>query len=101
MIAKYRAQYRDHRRQLDFLPAIASTFGRIHSELLRLLLLHAHRETTRFFEIFDAQPHTSRFTYRRAAFFNTLKSKTGLMVARAAALRTNIARFLVLRDDGS
>ena len=25
-----------------------------------------------------------------AAFFNTLKSKTGLMVARAAALRTNI-----------
>ena len=52
-----------------------------------------HRETTRFFEIFDdvhAQPHTSRFTYRRAAFFNTLKSKIGLMVARAAALRTNI-----------
>ena len=62
-------------------------------ELLRLLFLHAHRETMRFFEIFDdvhAQPHTSRFTYRRAAFFNTLKSKTGLMVARAAALRTNI-----------
>ena len=62
-------------------------------ELMRLLFLHAHRETTRFFEIWDdghAQPHTSRFTYRRAAFFNTLKSKTGLMVARAAALRTNI-----------
>ena len=57
------------------------------------LFLHAHRETTRFFEIFDnrhAQPHTPRFTYNRAAFFNTLKSKTGLMVARAAALRTNI-----------
>ena len=92
-IAKYRELYRDHRRQLDFLPAIASTSGRIHSELLRLLFLHAHRETTRFFEIFDdghAQPYTSRFTYRRAAFFNTLKSKTGLMVARAAALRTNI-----------
>ena len=86
-IAKYRELYRDHRRQLDFLPAIASTSGRIHSELLRLLFLHAHRETTRFFEIFDdghAQPYTSRFIYRRAAFFNTLKSKTGLMVARAA-----------------
>ena len=39
---------------------------------------------------FQAQPYTSRFTYRRAAFFNTLKSKTGLMAARAAALRTNI-----------
>ena len=54
-------------------------------------LNHAHRETTRIFEIFDdrhAQPYTSRFIYRRAAFFNTLK--TGLMVARVAALRTNI-----------
>ena len=73
-ITKYRELYRDHRRQLDFLPAIASTSGRIHCELLRLLFLHAHRETTRFFEIFEdvhAQPHTSRFTYRRAAFFNT------------------------------
>ena len=38
----------------------------------------------------DIPNHTSRFTYRRAAFFNTLKSKTGLMVARAAALRVNI-----------
>ena len=52
-IAKYRELDRDHRRQLDFLPAIASTSGRIHCELLRLLFLHAHRETTRFFEIFD------------------------------------------------
>ena len=41
---------------------------------------------TRFFEIWDdghAQPNTLRFTYRRAAFFYTLKSKAGLMVARA------------------
>ena len=45
-IAKYRELYRDHHRQLDFLPAIASTSGRIHCELLRLLFLHAHRETT-------------------------------------------------------
>ena len=62
-IAKYRELYRDHRRQLDFSPAIASTSGRIHCELLRVL--HSHRETTRFFEMFDdghAQPHTSWFT---------------------------------------
>ena len=69
------------------------TGGFIHCELLRLLFLHAHRETTRFFEIFDdghAPPRTSRFTYRRAASFITLKSKTDLMVAKAAALWTNI-----------
>ena len=55
--------------------------------------LHAHRETTRFFEILDdehVQPHTSRLQYRRAAVFNTVKSKTGLMLARAGALRINI-----------
>ena len=92
-IAKYGELYRGHRRQWDFLPAIASTSGRIHCEPLRLPFLHANRETTRFLEIMDdehAQPHTSRFTNRRAAFSNTLKSKTGLMVARAAALRVNI-----------
>ena len=56
------------------LSPIASTSGRIHCELLRLLFLHAHGETTRFFEILDdeqAQPNTPRFTYRRAAFFKT------------------------------
>ena len=80
-IHAYRELYRDHRCQLDFLSAIDSTSGRIHCGLLRLLFLHAHRETTRFFEILDdehAQPHTPRFTYRRAAFalfFNTLKGK--------------------------
>ena len=60
-IHEYRELYRDHRRQLDFVPAIASTLGRIHCELLRLLFLHEHRETTRFFEIMDdehAEPHT-------------------------------------------
>ena len=71
-IAKYRELYRDHRRQLDFVPAIASTSGRIHCELLRLLFLHAHRETTRFFEIFDyqhAHPHSTATGPRSAALY--------------------------------
>ena len=78
-----RELYRDHRRQLDFLSAIDSTSGRIHCELLRLLFLHAHRETARFFQILDdeeAPPNTARFTHRHAAFFIILKGKTGLMV---------------------
>ena len=66
----------------DFLPAIASTSGRIHCKL-RLLFLHAHRETTCFFT-------TGTRNHTHLGFFNTLKSKTGLMVARAAALRANI-----------
>jgi hypothetical protein len=34
---------------ISFMPAIASTSGRLHSEFVRLLFLQAHRETDRFF----------------------------------------------------
>jgi hypothetical protein len=34
---------------VSFMPAIASTSGRLHSEFVRLLFLQAHRETDRFF----------------------------------------------------
>ena len=76
-----------HSDQLDFLPAIASTY--------------AHRETTRLYNAslrfltMDTRNHT-HLGLRTAALLSsstlsdTLKSKTGLMVARAAALRTNI-----------
>ena len=53
-------------------------------ELLHQLFLHAHRETTRSFEIFEdghAQPHTPRFQYRRAA----LKIKTDCHIDSASA----------------
>ena len=34
---------------ISFMPAIASTSGRIHSEVIRILFLQGHRETDRFF----------------------------------------------------
>jgi hypothetical protein len=36
---------------LSFIPAIASTFERLHSEFIRLLFLQVHRETDRFFQL--------------------------------------------------
>jgi hypothetical protein len=36
-------------RGVGFMPTIASTSGRLHSELIRILFLQAHRETDRFF----------------------------------------------------
>ena len=38
---------RNNRGQIDCRPAIGSAAARIYSELLRLLLLHAHRQTSR------------------------------------------------------
>ena len=78
----------------DFMPAIASTSGRLHSEFIRLLFLQAHRETDRFFADSGVQPaqHTSGgiFTFKREAFLSHLKSKMGSSLAKAAALRVNL-----------
>jgi hypothetical protein len=72
------------------MPAVASTSGRLHSELVRILFLQAHRETDHFFAASGvqlAQSHRSQFHFRRAAFSSQLKSKVGNILAKAAALR--------------
>ena len=49
-IRKYRADYNNNPPSaVSFMPAIASTSGRLHSEFIGLLFLQAHRETDRFF----------------------------------------------------
>ncbi len=49
-IRKYRADYNNRPPSaVSFMPAIASTSGRLHSEFVRLLFLQVHRETDRFF----------------------------------------------------
>ncbi len=49
-IRKYRADYNNRPPSaVSFLPAIASTSDRLHSEFVRILFLQAHRETDRFF----------------------------------------------------
>ena len=73
--------------------AIASTSGRLHSEFIRLLFLQAHRDTDRFFAASGVQlAQTDRgfFHYRRSVFFSNLKSKTGTLLAKAAALRITL-----------
>ena len=90
-IDDYRGQYANN-QNISFLPAITSTSTRMHGEFLRLLFLQAHRETTAYFTAIGmpAQQHCDSFRYRRAAFYNGLKSKVGLAAAKAAALRVNL-----------
>jgi hypothetical protein len=99
-IRKYRADYNNRPPSaVSFMPAIASTSGRLHSEFVRLLFLQAHRETDRFFAASGVQSAQSTsggfFHFRRAAFSSGLKSKVGLALAKAAALR------IVLNLDGA
>ena len=71
-----------------------STSGRLHSEFVSLLFLQDHQETDRFFAASGVQfPKTDRgpkFHFSRAAFTQQLKSKVGLDLAKAAALRINL-----------
>ncbi len=93
-IRKYRADYnKNPPNAISFMPAIASTSGRLHSKFVRLLILQAHRETERFFAASAVQlPQSNRcqFHYRRAAFFSQLKSKVGNILAKASALRITL-----------
>ena len=94
-ILKYRADYNNNPPiSTAFIPAIASTSGRLHSEFIRLLFLQAHRETDRFFAasgVQPAQPNSGGiFTYKRETFLSQLKSKIGSSLAKTAAMCVNL-----------
>ena len=94
---KIRAYHTDYNNRpsndISFMPAIARTSGRLHSEFVSLLFLQAHRETDRFFAASGvqlAQHDRGQFHYLRAAFSSQRKSKIGNILAKAAALRINL-----------
>jgi hypothetical protein len=87
-IRKYRADYNNNPpKAISFMPAIASTSGRLHSEFVRLLFLQAHRETDRFFAASGvqlAQCNSGLFHFRRTVFSSQFKSKVGSTLTKAA-----------------
>ncbi len=93
-VRKYRADYNKRPPSVvSFMSAIASTSGRLHSEFVRLLFLQAHRETDRFFAasgVLSSQSDCGLYHYHRAAVSTQLKSKVGLALAKAAALRITL-----------
>jgi hypothetical protein len=95
-IRKYHADCNNNPpNDVAFMPAMTGTNGRFHSDFIRLLFLQAHRETDRFFAVSGVQSTQSNlgdtcFHFRRAAVLNQLKSKCGLLLAKAAALRVTL-----------
>ena len=91
-INTHRQQYADN-QNISLLPAIVSTSTRMHGEFLRLLFLQAHRKTEAHFTaagMSSQRNHSDSFRFKRAAFYQSLKSKVGLAAAKAAALRINL-----------
>ena len=93
-ILKYRSDYNNNPpTSVAFIPAMASTSGRLHSEFIRLLFLQAHQETDRFFAASGVQPAQSNhgtFHYNRTAFLRQLKSKIVSSLAKDATMRVNL-----------
>ena len=67
------------------MPAIASTSGCLHSELVRLLFLQTHLETDRFFTdsgVQFVQSDCGQFHYRHVVFSSQLKSEVDNILPR-------------------
>ena len=78
---------------VDFMPTIASTSGRLHSEFVRFLFLQAHRETDRFFTDSGVQLKQSTsdlYHYKRVVFSSQLRSKVVNILAKSAGLRITL-----------
>jgi hypothetical protein len=77
---------------ISLMAAVATTSGNLHCELVRILLLRAHRETCFFAAsgVEHAKQNQDQFRYRRAAFYSQLKSKVGNVLAKATAQRINL-----------
>ena len=93
-IRDYCAEYNNRPfHSISFIPAVAITSGRLHCELVRILLLQAHRETGNRFVaasgVEHAQHNQDQFRFRNASFCSQLESKVGNILANATALLIN------------
>ena len=75
-----------------FLPAVVSTSGRIHGDLLRLLYLIADNKTKRHFEarheVLDDD--SEAYCWRRSGFFWRMRASLGLACAQATTLASQV-----------
>ncbi len=96
-IRKYHADYNNNPpNTVTFMSTIVGTNGRLHSDFIRLLFLQVHRETDRFFftvsgvQSPQSNLGTTCFHFRREVVLNQLKSKCGLVLAKADTLRVTL-----------
>ena len=60
-IIHYRQLYLDHPEPITFMPVVVDTSGRIYDDFLRLIFLHAHRETSDVLTTYRRNPVTFVF----------------------------------------
>ena len=75
-IAKHRNLYNLLPGDLGFLPLVVSTSGRLNADFIRLVYLHATKDRD--------------FLVQRSRFLASLKTRLGLILAKAVAMRVMI-----------
>ena len=85
------ALHRSYMRRA-FLPAVVSTSGRIHGDLLRLLYLLADNKTKRHFRDLDEaiDVDSEAYCWRRSGFFWRMRASLGLACAQATTLSSQV-----------
>ena len=68
-IIHYRQLYIDHPEPIAFMPVALDTSGRIYDDFLRLIFLHAHRETSALAN--DIPEESGHFRFLRAALIDS------------------------------
>ena len=79
-----------------FLPAVVSTSGRIHGELLRLLYILADKKTKLHLRALDCymdeaiDVDSEAYCWRRSGFFWRMRASLGLACAQATTLCSQV-----------
>jgi hypothetical protein len=87
-ILHYRQLYIDRPDPIAFMPLPVDTSGRIYDDFLRLLFLHAHRESSALAN--DIPEESSHFRFLRFACLANIKGSVRLILAKASATRISI-----------
>ena len=88
---------------LGFLPLVVSTSGRLNADFIRLVYLHATKETKNYLDAIDPVDEEAGheadaaggrrdrdFLVQRSRFLAALKTRLGLILAKAVAMRVMI-----------
>ena len=91
-VDKYREGYVAPGMRHAFLPAIGSTSGRIHGDLLRLLYILAGRKTTLHFQALGeaVDVDSEAYCWRRSGFFWRMRASLGFACAQATTLSSQV-----------
>jgi hypothetical protein len=95
-IIHYRQLYIDRTEPIAFMPVAVDTSDRIYDNFLRLLFLHAHRESSALSN--DIPKESGHFRFLRAACLANIKGSVGLILEKTSVMRISIPLDLSSTD---